>query len=71
MPAEEGANLAVRAKLFARVSSAWATRGAGTLKCNRTAGKRRIELVDEDDGSSLLDVDVGQVVTSDKADQRV
>lgn len=55
---EEEVNLVMRAKLFAKVSSSWVKRGAGTL----TTSKRRIELVDEDDGCIMLDVDVRQLL---------
>ena len=59
---EEEVNLVMRAKLFAKISSAWVKRGAGTLTCNCTTSKRRIELVNEDDGCIMLDVDVGQLL---------
>jgi hypothetical protein len=62
MAVEEEVNLVMRAKLFAKVSSAWVKRGAGTLTCNCTASKRRIRLVDEYDGSIFLDVDVRQLL---------
>jgi hypothetical protein len=62
MSKEEEVNLVMRAKLFAKVSSAWVKRGAGTLTCNCTPSKRRIELVDDDDGCIMLDADIRQLL---------